>query len=113
MLFEDTDCLTTLFYLHFLGGSEQEGNLALAEAVARLNRFDLILFLEPDVDFIQDGDRSEVIAQDRAAYSAKLKALYEAHGCRVISISGDYENRYREAIRLVDAMLMEEKPWNA
>lgn len=107
VLFEDTDCLTTLFYLHFLGGAEQEANRALADAVSMLNRFDLVLFLQPDVAFVQDGDRSEVIAADRARYSEQLCQVYQAHGRRVIPISGSYEQRYREAVRLVDEMLKE------
>lgn len=57
VLFEDTDCLTTLFYIGFLEGREKEKNAALAQAIAGLNRYDLILFLEPDVEFVQDGGK--------------------------------------------------------
>lgn len=43
--------------------------MALADAIAALNQYDLILFLQPDVAFVQDGDRSEIIAADRERYS--------------------------------------------
>lgn len=105
VLFEDTDCLTTLFYISFLDGPEKAPNAALADAIAALNRFDLILCLQPDVPFIQDGDRSEVIGADRAGYSAQLTALYAARGLKVIPISGDYQARYQQAVRYVDALL--------
>lgn len=105
VLFEDTDCLTTLFYLHFLGEGGQEANLRLADAIAALNRYDLILFLQPDVDFVQDGDRSEIIAADREKYSQQIRALYERHGFSLVSISGDYESRFRQSVERVDALL--------
>jgi HTH-type transcriptional repressor of NAD biosynthesis genes len=108
-MFEDTDCLITLFYLHFLEGEEKEKNIALAEAIAALNRYDLILFLEPDVDFVQDGDRSEVIATDRKKYSKQIKELYSKHGFRCYEVNGDYQERFSQAVRLVDKMLKGEE----
>ena len=35
----------------------------------------MILFLEPDVKWVQDGDRSEVIAADREKYSNMIKSV--------------------------------------
>ena len=105
LLIEDTDCLTTLFFLRFLSGPEQAGNAALAEAVAGLNRYDLVLLLQPDVPFVQDGDRSEEIAANREHYSALLRASYEEHGFPVREIGGSYQERYAEAVRLIDRMM--------
>jgi len=105
ILFEDTDCLTTLFYLHFLDGREKEGNEALADAISRLNTYALVLFLEPDVDFVQDGDRSEAIAADRRFYSEQLKEIYRKHGFTCISINGSYQERFEQAVALVDKLL--------
>ena len=75
IIFQDTDCLTTLFYLEFLYGEIQGPNATLAEAIALFNAYDLILFMKPDVDFIQDGDRSELIAANRLTYSNRLQEL--------------------------------------
>jgi HTH-type transcriptional repressor of NAD biosynthesis genes len=75
ILLEDTDCLTTLFYIDFLDGNEKQKNASLAAAIAQLNSYDLILFLEPDVAFVQDGDRSKVIASDREKYSSLIKLI--------------------------------------
>lgn len=105
VLFEDTDALTTLFFLRFLNGPDQEKNAALAEAVSALNRYDLILFLEPDVPFVQDGDRSETIAADRARYSADLLRLYTERGFRCETVRGSYAERYARACELVDRLL--------
>jgi HTH-type transcriptional repressor of NAD biosynthesis genes len=109
ILFEDTDCLTTLFYLHFLHGNEKEKNLALAEAIAALNSYNLILFLEPDVSFVQDGDRSLIIEADRMKYSEQIKALYQERRFEIHPISGDYQERFIQAVRLIDKVLSGEK----
>lgn len=105
VLFEDTDCLITLFYLNFLEGDDAEDNVRLAEAIAHLNSYDLILYLQPDVAFVQDGDRSEVIAADRERYSRQIAALYQRFGFRITEVRGDYQTRYETAVRLVDEML--------
>lgn len=58
ILFVDTDAVTTLFYSHFLLGDKQKELTVctkLAEAIHETDRWDLVLFLEPDVEFIQDG----------------------------------------------------------
>ena len=105
VLFEDTDCLTTLFYINFLDGRDKETNSRLAEVISSLNRYDLVLFLASDVDFVQDGDRSSIIAADRQRYSVQLMELYQARGFEMNIISGDYQERFSQAVRLVDRLL--------
>lgn len=107
VFFEDTDCLVTLFYLYFLEGKEKDKNIKLAEAISYLNNYDLILFLEPDVDFIQDGDRNEVIAANREKYSKQIKEIYTKYGFKIETISGDYQQRFEKAVLLINSMLKE------
>ena len=107
VFFEDTNCLTTLFYLNWLEGTEKEKNRNLAEAVSALNEYDLVLLLGPDVDFVQDGDRSEEIAADRAKYTALLKEMCENHGLQVTELNGDYEERYRKAVEKINQIMGE------
>lgn len=105
VLFIDTDALTTQFYLRFLTGKRAEENIALSNAVAALSRYDLILFLEPDVAFVQDGTRSETIAADRDAYSRQIKALLDARKRPYTCLSGSYHDRYMQAVALVEKLL--------
>ena len=107
VFFEDTNCLTTLFYIDFLEGKEKEKNRNLAEAISVLNEYDLVLLLGPDVNFVQDGDRSLKIAADRRKYTDLLKRMCEEHCLQVIELNGDYEERYRKAVELVDRLLEE------
>ena len=105
VFFEDTDCLITRFYMGFLEDENIGKNAVLAEAIAALNSYDLILFLEPDVEWIQDGDRSEVIAADRVKYSNMIKDFYNKFGFKFHVITGDYVSRFEQAVKLVDEML--------
>ena len=82
-----------------------EKNERLAEAIAALNSYDLILFLEPDVEWVQDGDRSEVIAADRKKYSEMIKALFTERGFPFKTITGDYNSRFDQAVSYVNELL--------
>jgi HTH-type transcriptional repressor of NAD biosynthesis genes len=105
VFFEDTDCLITKFFLDFLEDAEAEKNSALADAIAQFNDYDLILFLEPDVEWVQDGDRSEVIAADRKKYSEMIKKLYTDRGFTFKTISGDYNSRFEQAVKYVTELI--------
>lgn len=105
VLFEDTDCLITKFYIQFLDGEDKKVNEKLADAIAGFNNYDLVLFLEPDVKFVQDGDRSTVIAADRKRYSDKIKALYREKKVNFEIISGDYQERFLKSVNLIDKLL--------
>ena len=75
VLFIDTDALVTQFYMNFLEDPDIVRNKALSDAIDALNTYDLILFLEPDVAFVQDGDRSTVIEANRLKYSNQIKLV--------------------------------------
>ena len=107
VLFIDTDALVTQFYMNFLEDPDIVRNKALSDAIDALNTYDLILFLEPDVAFVQDGDRSTVIEADRLKYSNQIKELLENHTKKFCVIQGDYQERYKRAVTLVEAMLLE------
>lgn len=107
LLFIDTDALTTVFYSKLLLEDEYEVNACyeLGYAINFINDFDLILFLEPDVSFVQDGTRNEDIKNDRIKYSNQLKQLFEARKIDFVSISGDYLNRFDTAKKLIEERL--------
>jgi len=105
VLFIDTDTLITQFFMNFLNDPEIEKNKALSDAIDALNTYDLILFLEPDVAFVQDGDRSEVIKNDRVKYSNQIKDLITSHGKQFVVINGSYQERYEKSIKEVEKLL--------
>lgn len=105
VLFEDTDTLITQFYLDFLDDPNIDKNRALSDAIDSLNSFDLILFMEPDVEFVQDGDRNEPIAKNRELYSNQIKDIFKQHNRNFISISGEYQERYLKCVALIEDLL--------
>ena len=107
VLFIDTDTLVTQFYMSFLDDPAIEQNKMLSDAIDALNRYDLILFLEPDVTFVLEGDRSEVIRNDRRKYSEQIKALLHSHEKTFVTVSGSYQARYETAVREVNALLQQ------
>lgn len=103
LLFVDTDALITKFFSRFLFTDQnvRKRNDALADAITAINYFDLILFLEPTVAFVQDGTRNEKLLTDREGYSRQIKDLFDEAGLKYHSISGNYEQRYLAAKELI------------
>lgn len=103
LLFCDTDCLITQFYLKFLEGDEE--NIKLSDAIDAINSYDLILFLAPDVKWVQDGDRSEEIRDNRPAYREMLEKIYNSHGKKFHYIEGDYLTKFNKCVEMVKKLL--------
>lgn len=103
LLFVDTDAITTLFYSRFLlTEPNQIANCEkLASAINAMTQWDLVLFLEPDVDFVQDGTRNETIHADRHKYSELIKRAMREHNVSFFEVMGDYLQRFEEAKRLI------------
>ncbi len=113
ILFVDTDAITTLFYAEFLLKDEREilKCTKLAEAIHSITTWDLILFLEPTVAFVQDGTRNEKIKADRKKYSKKIKELLDKYNVAYHIIDGDYMERFVEAKRLIKERLKIDTKW--
>ena len=106
VLFCDTDCLITQFFLNFLNGDNK--NVILSDAIDNLNNYDLILFLAPDVKWVQDGDRSEEIRDNREKYCNIVKEIYNSHGKSFKFIEGDYLTKFNKCVELVNKLLKKE-----
>lgn len=114
VLFVDTDALTTLFYSNFLLGNEsEEENFCklLASAVNYVTSWDLVLFLEPDVKFVQDGTRNEEIASDRIKYSNQIKRLFDEYGVPYHCINGNYLERFNKAKVIIKEVIGIDTKW--
>lgn len=108
ILFVDTDAITTLFYSKFLLGEGSKEDIKctnLAKSVSSIDNWDLVIFLEPDVEFIQDGTRNEKIKSDREKYSEQIKHLLRKYGVEFHTIGGDYLNRFNKAKELIENKL--------
>lgn len=108
ILFVDTDAITTLFYSKFLLGEGSKEDIKctnLAKSVSSIDNWDLVIFLEPDVEFIQDGTRNKKIKSNREKYSEQIKHLLRKSGVEFHTIGGDYINRFNKAKELIENKL--------
>lgn len=103
ILFVDTDAITTLFYSRFLLQDQKQIEICekLAAAINEMTQWDLVLFLEPDVEFIQDGTRNETIHADREKYSQQIKQALSENNVIYHCLSGDYLERFEQAKQLI------------
>ena len=103
ILFVDTDAITTLFYSRFLLQDQKQVEICnkLASAINDITQWDLVLFLEPDVEFVQDGTRNEKIHDDREKYSQQIKLTLSENNVKYHCLTGDYLERFEKAKQLV------------
>jgi HTH-type transcriptional repressor of NAD biosynthesis genes len=113
ILFVDTDALTTMFYSNFLIKDTYTNKFctALAQAVNDVTEWDLVLFLEPDVEFVQDGTRSEEIASDRIKYSNQIGQLFEKNYIPYRCIGGNYLDRFNKAKEIIKQEIGLDTKW--
>lgn len=108
VLLIDTDSLITLYYYELGFGINNELDKAfkdVAQGISKLNNYDLYLFLEPDVEWVQDGTRTYGEQSVREENNRKLKKLFENNNIKYVSISGDYDTRYKKAKELVEQLI--------
>jgi len=108
VLFIDTDSLITLYYyiLGFKGTSEyKESFNSLAESISALNKYDAYIFLEPDVEWVQDGTRTYGEESVRQENNKLLKELFDKNNIKYYCISGDYAERFRKSKEIVNNLI--------
>jgi len=101
VVFIDTEAVVTQFYLEIYTGQKS----ALIDEVIKLQNFDLIIYMEPDVKWVDDGTRFLGTDEQRKDGNAKLKKMFADYGLEYISVTGSYEERFAKARALVDEMI--------
>lgn len=100
LLFVDTDLIITKSYAQYLFNKE----LIVEQWIEEANQFDLYLFMEPDGEYIQDGTRLSV--KERNELSNHHKTFFENAGVSVVSIYGNWEERFRKAINIIEQFFL-------
>ncbi len=98
--FFDTDAVVTDYYSELYMGHRNP----MVEAYAKPSRYDLLLYLTPDVEWVADGMRLNGSPERRSRLNSHLLDMYEEFGFKgkLVIISGNYNERLAQAIRLVD-----------
>ena len=102
VLFVDSDAVITQYYLDMYFGGQKS---SLIEEVIKKQNYDLVLYLEPDVKWVEDGLRFAGGEKQREQNNQRLKEMYLERGIDVVSISGNYSERFSKARSLVGSLL--------
>jgi len=103
LVFIDTEAIVTQFYSNLYNTEHQP----VLDEIAKLQNYDLWLFLEPDVMWVNDGLRVHGDKSVRDRNNLYLKELLNKQGIHYESLNGDYQNRLMEAIKLIDKVINE------
>ena len=101
VLFIDTEANVTQYYSH-LYASHFDG---IVDAIAARQDYDLWLFLEPDVEWVNDGTRTFGEHEVRKKNNELLKKMLDERGVRYISISGSYLDRLEKSMRFINELI--------
>jgi HTH-type transcriptional regulator, transcriptional repressor of NAD biosynthesis genes len=95
----DTELHTTCTWSDLIAGARPDW----LTAAARARRYDLVLLLDADVAWVDDGTR--VLGPRRAEHTLRLRAELEAAGRDCLVVSGSYEDRRAQATEAVAALI--------
>ena len=101
--FFDTDATYTDYFSELYMGRRNE----LVQKYIDPTRYDLLIYLTPDVRWVADGQRLYGEEEKREKLNDRLMQMYIDHGFgpKMTVVSGDYAQRLSQAIRLVDHLL--------
>ncbi len=106
--FFDTDATYTDYFSELYMGHRNP----LVQQYIDHTRYDVLLYLLPDVKWVDDGMRLNGDEERRRQLNERLMNLYREHGFgdKLIVVSGDYTQRLSRAIEIVDRLLVGVKP---
>ena len=100
VLFVDTEAITTnIFGKMYLG--EDFDSLVIGEIIFK-QYFDLYLLMDVDVPWVDDGTRD--FPHARKEHFNRIKAELDAKKIQYVVISGDYQERFAQAVKEVDKL---------
>jgi HTH-type transcriptional repressor of NAD biosynthesis genes len=101
LLFVDSEATITQYYLNmYFGGQKSQ----LLEEIIKLQDYDLVLHLEPDVKWVADGLRFGGEDKVRKTNNELLKKMYTERKIPLVSITGNYDSRFNKAREAIDAL---------
>lgn len=100
----DTDIHTTMSYCRFFFQQE----LAVDQPVYDSNKANLYLYLDNDVDFVQDGSRLPEVTRNLLDQSHR--AVLAEKNISYITVTGNWQARERTAIAQINQLLRSVRP---
>ena len=101
LLFIDTESITTQFYSKLYANTKYK----VLNEISKLNDYDLWIYLEPDIKWVDDGLRIHGSSTDRQSNNNVLKEMLISNDIKYICISGSYTERFNSCIGLIDDII--------
>lgn len=98
VLFSDTEAFVTQNFSELYEGIRNP----LVEEFSKIQAYDLYLFLDKDVPWVNDGTRLLGGDEIRDKASENLKKLLKEQGVTYFTITGDYQERFRQAVKILE-----------
>jgi HTH-type transcriptional repressor of NAD biosynthesis genes len=106
ILLVDSEAVVTQYYLELYFNRRS----SLIDEIVRRQHFDLCLYLEPDLEWVDDGLRFAGGEKVREKNNVRLKTMLAEYGISYSIISGDYNNRFVQAKEAIDGLFKLQKP---
>ena len=103
LLFVDTEAIITQYYSNLYLHHQN----IIVESIIKEQQYDLWLFLEPDVKWVDDGTRSFGEDKVRLNNNVYLKKLLSKYGINYYSIYGNYNERLELSMKFIDSLIKE------
>ncbi|MRH43340.1 multifunctional transcriptional regulator/nicotinamide-nucleotide adenylyltransferase/ribosylnicotinamide kinase NadR [Aquibacillus halophilus] len=101
LLFIDTEAIVTQFYSNLYNNEHQ----TVLDEIAKLQDYDLWIFLEPDVKWVHDGLRKHGTEVERLKNNNHLKTLLDKQNIQYKILKGNYEKRLKGAMELIEDIM--------
>ena len=97
----DTDAIVTEFYYELY----ENDSMDMAFELARNEKWDKVLFVEPTVPWVDDGYRTSPDIVERCKQAERLKKMYADVGYDLCVLDGDYKSNYEQALAEIEDLL--------
>jgi HTH-type transcriptional repressor of NAD biosynthesis genes len=101
-LFVDSDAVVTKYYYKMYFPNREIPSIL--DGIIGEEKYNLVLYLQPDVPWVADGYRFKGDQKERNRLNDMLINMYTHSGFDLKFISGSYEERFDQAISLIDQM---------
>ncbi|MED3976138.1 multifunctional transcriptional regulator/nicotinamide-nucleotide adenylyltransferase/ribosylnicotinamide kinase NadR [Priestia megaterium] len=103
VMFIDTEATVTQYFSRLYLGEQQP----ILDEIMKRQDYDLWIFLEPDVEWVDDGTRSFGEQKVREENNELLKVMLREQGIEFITVSGDYSQRLDSCVKHVNKLINE------
>lgn len=99
----DTDIHTTMSYAKFIFNKE----LRVDDKIYNSNKAELYLYLNNDVEYLQDGTR--LSESDRNLLDLSNRNILKEKSINFVEIKGDWKQRFKRALKEIDLIIKKNK----